>query len=284
MAGKKTPHMRDLFVTGQEVTISAFNEGEAIEIPLWFHVPSPLEKQEAQRIGRTAKARERLRHTKGDLKESSEQEVEIMDKDTLAATLITFTMNDIRAKSENEVMFHEDFGDNWSDKENEAGEEGRDIYSLTEAHAHRWAELADLNKEREEEEQDPIMYTEDKELTLIQDQIDEFREQVDVRIEEIRQVEMKRLLKERRSTLERNTLQRLIETQADLEFFQSYQLRMLWESCREPEDHAAHYFSSPEEIMEMPQTIRTQLNAAYDAMEMGVEDIKNWVSLLNSSN
>jgi hypothetical protein len=273
---KETPHLRELFKEGQDIIVKVFSNGENIEVPVFMRRPSPLDQQEAQRKGRASKARMKVRLSKGDEYDAVVQEVDEMSKSDICDRLMAFARSNFESAAHHEVLYKDGVGDDWS-------ADGRDIMTISDAFYDRWNEIQQLNIAREEEELEPIQVDGDAELLRLQAVIDEFEEQVSLRAEELRADEKSNLMKLGRSELEQQLIKKTIDVEADLEFFQQYQLNMLYHTCRDPEDHSKPYFSSPEEIMEYPQMVRTQLQTAYDTQELGVDNLKNWLSLLNSS-
>ena len=204
------------------------------------------------------------------------QEVDAMSKSEIADRMLDFVRADIEAEAHHEVMWKEGVGDDWTP-------EGRDLSSLSDAFYDRWSEIQALNETRVEEELEPIDPIGDSEMQALQSQIDDFEAQVTARTAEKREDLHHDLMKVGRSELAERLVKKTIDVETDLEFFQVYQLSMLYHTCRDPKDRGKPYFQSPEEIMEYPIMVRTQLQTAYDTMELGVDNLKNWLSLLSSS-
>lgn len=276
MSVKSRPHLRDLYGEGQEITVKVWHADELQEIPIWLRRPNPIDQQEAQRKGRGARARTKNRLREGDERMALEQEVGDLAKLGVCEQLIDFSKAEFEAAAQNDVLYSDAVGDDWS-------EEGKDLHAVTEGYQARWLEIVALNEEHEAEETELVKPEEDVELQKLQDVISDFENQIKKRTLELIESETTTLMKLKRSTLNKQLIDKNIEVEADLEFYQEYQLAMLYFSCRDPEDHTASYFQSPREILEYPQMVRTQLTTAYEAQEMGVENIKNWLSLLSSS-
>jgi len=277
MAVPNRPHLRDLYGEGQEIVIKVWATDELQEVPVWMRRPNPIDQQEAQRSGRAVRARTKLRMSEGDERLALEQEIDGLKKGEVCDQLISFSKAEFDAQAQNDVLYDEKVGDDWS----ETGD--NDLHDVTEAYQARWVEIVEMNEERESEEQELVQPENDVELQRLQAVIDEFEKQIQERSIELVDAEKAGLMRFKRSGLNKKLIERNIEVEADLEFYQEYQLQMLFYACREPDDHSQPYFKSPREILEYPQLVRTQLSTAYEAQEMGVENIKNWLSLLSSS-
>ena len=272
----KRPHLRDLYGEGEEITVKVWSGEEMVEVPVWLRRPNPLDQQDAQRKGRAARARTKLRMSKGDELLALEQEVTALSKEQLVDQLISFSNSEFDSTAQNDVLYNKKVGSDWS-------EEGEDLHAVTSAYQARWMEIVELNEEREKEEVPVVAPESDEELQRLQGVIDEFEKQVRQQVVDLIEDEKKELLTFKRSDLDKKLVSKNIDVEADLDFYQEYQLAMLFYSCRDPENKTEPYFASPREILEYPQMVRTQLSTAYEAMEMGVENIKNWLSLLSSS-
>ena len=273
---KKQPHIRDLFVRGEEAEVRFFADGEMQHISVYLKKPTPLEQQEAQRKARIVKARTRLRLSEGDDRLALEQELTSLDKDDLIGVLMSFHKGELDQRAYNDVLYSEDYGSDWTST-------GEDMIALSQAHTDRWSEIIDDNEIRVEEEIELVDTDKDPELMRIQAKIDKFNEEKLERETEMTDKKIADMRKWKRSTVFEKTMEKYVEVEADLAFYQEYQLYMLYEAVRFPDDHVKHYFQSPDEILEYPQVIRSQLSSAYEAMDMGAEHIKNLGSLLNSS-
>ena len=272
----KQPHIRDLFVRGEDAEVRFFAEGEMQHIPVYLKKPTPLEQQEAQRKARIVKARTRLRLAEGEDRLALEQELGSLEKDDLIGVLMSFHASELDQRAHNDVLYGKDYGSDWSS-------EGEDMIALSQAHTDRWGEIIDDNELRAKEEVELVDTDKDPELMRIQAKIDKFNEEKTERENDLVESKMADMRKWKKSTVFEKAMDKYVEVEADLAFYQEYQLYMLYEAVRFPDDHAKHYFQSPNEILEYPQVIRAQLSAAYEAMDMGAEHIKNLGSLLSSS-
>ena len=274
MAKDKQPHIRDLFVRGEKAEIRFFADGQMQHIEVYVKKPTPLEQQEAQRKARIVKARTRLRLSEGDDRLALEQELSSLDKDGLIEVLMSFHTSELDQRAHNDVLYG-DYGSDWSST-------GEDMIALSQAHTDRWSEIIDENEIRAKEEIELVDTDKDPELMRIQEKIDKFNEEKAEREKDMTDSKLADMRKWKRSIVFDKAMEKYVEVEADLAFYQEYQLHMLYEAVRYPDDHAKHYFQSPNEILEYPQVIRAQLSAAYEAMDMGAEHIKNLGSLLSS--
>lgn len=275
MAKDKQPHIRDLFVRGEEAEIRFFADGEMQHIPVYLKKPTPLEQQEAQRKARIEKARTRLRLSEGEDRLALEQELSSLDKDGLIEVLMSFHASELEQRAHNDVMYG-DYGSDWSS-------DGEDMVAIAQAHTDRWSEIIEENEVRAQEEIELVDTDKDPELMRIQTKIDKFNEEKLERQNDLVESKLADMRKWKRSTVFDKAMEKYIEVEADLAFYQEYQLYMLYEAVRYPDDHTKHYFQSPDEILEYPQVIRAQLSSAYEAMDIGAEHVKNLGSLLSSS-
>lgn len=276
MAVPDRPHLRDLYSEGEDMVVKVWRLDEMQEVHIFLQRPNPIDQQEAQRKGRASRARLKSRLSEGDERDALVQEAEAMDKKKLSATLISYSKTDFEAEATNELLYNKDVGDDWSD-------EGRELGAITEAYQTRWVEITEINEQRVLDEIDILPPEDDEELIRLQAIVSEYEEQVLARAEELKEDELKKLMRLGRSELEKHLIEKNVQIECDLEFFQTYQLHMIYQSARMPEDHSELYFKSAKEFLSYPQMVRAQITNAYEAMEMGVDDIKNWLSLLNSS-
>ena len=138
---KKQPHIRDLFVRGEEAEVRFFADGEMQHISVYLKKPTPLEQQEAQRKARIVKARTRLRLSEGDDRLALEQELTSLDKDELIGVLMSFHKGELDQRAYNDVLYSEDYGSDWTST-------GEDMIALSQAHTDRWSEIIDDNEVR----------------------------------------------------------------------------------------------------------------------------------------
>jgi len=272
---KKQPHIRDLFVRGEEAEIRFFAEGEMQHISVYLKKPTPLEQQEAQRKARIVKARTRLRLSDGDDRLALEQELASLEKDGLIDVLMSFHSGELEQRAHNDILYSKEYGSDWTST-------GEDMIALSQAHTDRWGEIIDDNELRAKEEVELVDTDKDPELMRIQKKLDKFNKEKTERESDMTEKKVADMNKWKKSTVFDKTMEKYVEVEADLAFYQEYQLCMLYEAVRFPDDHVKHYFQSPDEILEYPQVIRAQLSAAYEAMDMGAEHIKNLGSLLSS--
>jgi hypothetical protein len=106
----KKPHLTDLFVHGQDVTISVYANSQNYEIDVWMQRPSPVHRDKAQKKGRSRRAAQKALMLSGEEALAVEQEIDEMDKDEVAKSIIEFDANDIGEQAQNEVLYKEDIG------------------------------------------------------------------------------------------------------------------------------------------------------------------------------
>jgi hypothetical protein len=146
-------------------------------------------------------------------------------------------------------------------------------------------ELLEHNEALEEgQEEEIIELGTDEELVRIMDLIEQFEEEKKERQEAIADLKLEELMRSKESELRKEFKKRWVDIEAGLAYYQEYRLWMLYYAIRDIDNHATLYFQDPNDVLELPSTVQAQFFSAYEAIDMGVEDIKNWLSLLNSYN
>ena len=272
----KTPHLTELFVHGQDVTISVYANGQNYEVDVWMQRPSPVQRDKAQKKARARRASAKVGMLTGEDALSVEQEIEEMDKDEIAESLVGFDVNEMGEQAQNEILYDEDFGSDWTP-------DGFDYFGLLEAHGSRMNELLEYNDALEEGQEEEIVDVgNDDELKNLMGVIDKFEKEKAERLESIKEAKTESYMRKKESELRKDFKKRWIDIEAGLAYYQEYRLWMLYYAIRTEDNHHEFYFKNSNDVLELPSTVQAQFFSAYEAIDMGVEDIKNWLSLLNS--
>lgn len=274
----KTPHLTELFVHGQDVTISVYANGQNYEIDVWMQRPSPVHRDKAQKKARARRAATKAMMLSGEEQLAVEQEIEEMDKSEIVDSLVEFDANDMSERAQNDILYDKDVGSDWSG-------EGNDYTALLEAHGDRMNELLEFNEALEEGQEDQaIVASEDEELLRIMDLIEKFEKEKAERLVEIKDLSKEKYMRRKESELRKEFKKRWTDIEAGLAYYQEYRVWMLYYAIRNEGNHSEFYFENSDDVLELPQMVQAQFFSAYEAIDMGVEDIKNWLSLLNSYN
>lgn len=285
----KVPHLRDLFITGRQAEIEVYDledtESEPLKILIWLRKPSVQHYEEATAKARAKQSRRRqlYRNTESDEYLSvMEQIAQLETKEEVIEQLVSFEENNIRSQSYNEALFGDD------DKEPDPvtgeggprwGKEGQDYMDVLMAIRQRAEEIQTYNTALSEEDADlKIDLDKDDEMVRLNVTIQEFEVQRDELIEKAKAVETAKWTGMTRANLDKALMKKLIDLEASMVFYQEYKTMMLYFAARTQEDHHKNYFSSPDEIWDLPEYVRMRLFAEYDELEAGADNLKNSLS------
>lgn len=284
---KKVPHLKDLFKTGQMATIKVYNHDhpdEPLEIQIWMRKPSSSQHEEALTKGRGAQARKRneFRDKSSDAYVALQEEINSLEtKEDVVDKLLAYEEQRLNQQAFNEVLYPE--VDDDEEEEPRWGSNGAIYIDLLEGVRARYEEIVAHNAELSPDEPHlRIKLEEDEELVRLNEEQKEFQKEVDEKKEILLERERAKLMAESATTLREKLRKKMVELEVGMAFFQEYKGRLLYFSCRMPEDKSTLYWSSPEDLWEQPQFIQSQILSAYDDLEMGSDDLKNSLSLLPS--
>lgn len=284
---KRVPHLKELFKTGEMLTIPVMDPSDhekTIDVDIWIRKPTSSQHEEALTKGRSASARRRnlYRDKDSDLYVSLVEEVnEYKTKDELVEKLLSYEDANLRQKAYHEVLFVETDDD--EEEEPRWGRDGRIYVDLLTAVRERYLEIQHYNSElTEDEEHLRIKLETDEELLRLNEEQDEFQREVEERFKKMRSHEAVKLHDKTEIKLREELRKRLMELDIGMTFYQEYKSRLLYFSCRHPEQKDRLYWDSPNDIWEQPQFVQQAIMSAVDAMELGPDEIKNSLSLLSS--
>jgi hypothetical protein len=275
-ANKKRPHLSDLFRVGEVVTVK---DDEGNEYQIFVRRPSPLQLEKARETanGRMGRHKREAFDPVSDIRIGMEAGVQDSTREELLEIRVQFDAPEFRDEAFNEVLYSDDEdGENWN-------EDDRYLTVLA-GISERMADIKKYNDEMKEADAvDFIDEEEDAQLVSLMVDYDLFQSQVeeraDVLIAEKSESRGNMTIEELREDVIKTT----VELEARMIWYEAYQVTMLYYACRYPDDKKKLYFSEPDEVLEIPQYIRGQLYDAYEKLEAGSEDVKNSLSLLNSS-
>lgn len=287
-APKKTPHLKDLFKTGDLVTIPVVNPDDPenpINVEIWIRKPTTSQHDEALTKGRSAAARRRnqFRDKESDLYISVMEQVNAIETKTeLAEKILSYEDQKLHQQAYHEVMFPEVDED---DDENEPrwGKDGQHYMDLLTAVRDRYEEILKHNEELTPDEQHLRLSLEtDEELARLAAEQEEFQKDVEERYELLKARELAKWTAKSNEDLRATLHKRMVELDVGAAFYQEYKSRLIYFSCRYPDDKDRLYWDSPDEIWEQPQFVQSAILNAIDTLEMGQDDLKNSLSLLSS--
>lgn len=259
----KSPHLRDLFHRGEEITLT---HSEAAGIKLWVQKPSAVQQEMASRRARGKKTRRRaeLLNPQSDERMALVQEVEAMDLTEIVKEHLNLKRPEFQQQAVNEIMFNPEVGSNW-------GKEGEKYADLLDALLQRTDEI--IAEAGEDGSPDFEGDEEFQRLAAIQDT---FEKEVTDRIRELMDdYEAELVLSDDPKTLRKDYITRHIANEADFAWFVEYRTQMLYYSCRDPEDHNTLYFEDANEVLDLPLEIQQELYNMYDRITKGAEELKN---------
>jgi hypothetical protein len=266
-------HLKDLVKVGTEtvVTDSAGNEYE-----LYIARPSSLQQEDARKKANASVARYRIeaKDPDSDVALSLRLAFEEMDKEALVDMLLQYEKQDAQTKAYNEILWQE--GSEWNEDDK--------YLSLVNAIADRMTDIQKYNEQMEAAgSDDRIQPFEDEQLKALLEEQKRFDDEVEQATEaELQGFRVKYEAMDLEELRDEN-IRQAEELEAKMRWYQEFQVRMLYYACRYSDDRKKFYFDDPEDVLELPQYVRSQLYGAYEDLEAGVGDLKNSLSLLSSS-
>lgn len=286
MANGGPRHLRDLFRTGYEGTVYVPDPdtGEILEIKIWFRKPDPGLTQEAAQKSQAKQARTRIK-----LKDKESDEYMALaaswmvedDPERLKETLLLLEDSKLRDQAQQDVL-HGDFGSNWGQVEKNGIEPLDWLGSVSTLFARR-EEIRVHNLDYEPSDERWIKPEEDPDLLRLQAIYDQYNNEVDERLAELRQQASKEFDGLTVQAMQEKLEKRGMEMEARVSFMAEYQLQMLYHACREVDNHSKYYFKSPAEITELPDSVQTQLYERYQELEFTNSDLKTLPTPASSS-
>ncbi len=271
-------HLRDLIGAGETVTIK---DSSDTEYQIFVVRPSALQQDHARSEANGSMARMKLEalNKKGDKYDALALSfAELDDHDELVDRRLQYEEGDIRDAAFNDIMYG-------LDDDGEPNKWQKDDYYLEviQGLAKRASEIKTYNEQMKEAGSDEhIAEADDEELVELTAEHEKFRAEVDEVVEESLSVERAKFVKETVEELREALLQLALDLEAKMGWYQDFQLKMLYYACRYNDDKKKFYFDSPEDVMEIPDYVRTQLFTAYESVERGTDDLKNALSLPSS--
>ena len=273
----KTPHLRDLFVTGMPVNIDLYDPTDPDNtqtINLWMRKPSAQHYEEAlgKARGKQGRRRQLYRDPNSDeFLALNEQIAELDTKDRLVEELLAFQKADLQSRAYNEALY----GDADED-EPRWGKEGADYLDVLAGLRDRHDEIEAHNASLAEEDVTlKIKVEEDEEVLRLNAYLDEFTEMRNERLEKLEARARAVLEAKTMDTLRKELMKEMIDLEVKLVHYQEFKTLMVFFASRYPDDHHKFYFSNADEIWDLPDFVRIQLFDAYDKLEQGADQLKN---------
>lgn len=274
--GEPLPHLTQMFTPGKLKTIVYPGKPE---VEIWVARPNSKQTQSAQRHARVERARRFRELTADDSEESMALDVQIGEftKSEIVDNILSRDQRQREQQAYNEVLYSEDYGSDW-------GKDGATYLELLDAVITRMEEIQDHNIEMEAAENPDglIQPVEDEELVRLQKEQSVFEKEVMERTDV--------LTKDARSdisvlgidTLRRDLRKAMVEGECDIVWFGDFRGQMVWYAIRYPDKHGKLYFEKPGHIDDLPDSVQSQLFAAYEDVDMGSEQTKNLLTPLPS--
>jgi hypothetical protein len=258
----KKRRLGDLYQVGVDVVIDDGSGEEPIE--LYMRKPNPFEHEEALRDGNAARARMtlKMRDPKTDEYDILKADVEaIGNKRKQCEFLVGERTPEFTSRAYQRVSTR----DEWS-------EDG-----LIDALQDNINEFADREDEMTEESEDW------EDFLRVKEQVERFNKQVDNEVAIVREEEIENLLAEPDDEIRELTRKALIDKAASLLFFREYRLSCIYFATRESANHGQRYFTSKQEVRELPYEVQSLLLDRYESLDMTRDEVKNSPSAAPSS-
>ena len=269
-------HLKDLFKVGQDVTLEVFdpsNPETPIQIPLYFRKPTVgvMDEIMAKARAKQARARRALLDPDNDDHIAIVEEINQMGHDELVDSIVSFEESNLRRQANSEILYGVD--DQGSHR---WGKDGQEYLDLLEAVQQRREEIISHNESLGEGEQSlKIDIAQDEEYVKLTEELARFDRQVDEMFERLMEEEKTKHRQKTVETLRKELIKRMVDTKSALAFWQEYRVLTLFHATRMPDDHTKLYFESPDDILDLPDHVRSSLFALYDDFEQDVGDVKN---------
>lgn len=279
----KRAHLRDLFITGKEVSIQFVKDDEEFEAVVW--VQKPLVSQQEDALQKSRGEQFRRRRTLQD-RNSDEYLALAGDVDTLETAgevidrLVLFETSHLRQQAYNEILYDPSISPRDEEGELIYGEEGQLYMDLLDSISARLEEVSTFNANLAEEDTHlRISPMTDEELVKLRELEKNFEDLVEDRLNDLMAAEKTSYKGVTLKNLREKLVRKLIENESTMHWYANYQKRMLFYACRDPEDHTKFYFRHLDDIDVLPGVILIRLQAELDQLSSGQEALKNSLSL-----
>jgi hypothetical protein len=283
---KRPPHLKDLFKTGEMIEIPVLNPEDPedpIKVQIWLRKPTSSQHEEAMNKGRAAQARRRsqYRDKDSDLYVSLQEEIDsYTTKEDVVERLLTFEESKRRNQAYHETLYVETDDD---EEEPRWGKEGSIYIDLLTALRERYEEIQRHNAEiTPDQEHLKIKLETDEEILRLNAEEEEFQGEVESRVTALYEREKALLMGKPSAELRETCIKRMMELDLSMIFYQEYKSNLLFHACRLPDQKDRYYWDSPADLWDQPQYVQMAIINAMDELEMGVDELKNSLSLLSS--
>lgn len=273
---EKQQHLTEMFRRGKPVTLKYVDPdtSQPGEVELWLSKPSSQQQDQALKVSKAKQVRRQVEFANQDEAEylAIWQAVDRMSREEVVNALADFHEGELRTQSFNEVLHSEEHGSDWSD-------EGDSYLGLLEAITQRLQEIAAINDDETSERVNP---EDDEELQRLSVRQEKFQEEVDERFEVLRKGVLVQHKNKRAETVKDELIEKRIEQEVGMVWYQEYRTQMLYYSVRYPDSHDKLYFDSPYDVLELPLPMQMQLFREVDDLDQGIESAKNLLTPLLS--
>jgi hypothetical protein len=252
----KRRRLGDLYVLGKELVV---NDGQGESVTVWIHKLNDIDRDAVIRRANAVKARHLIDAGNEDsevFQSAWGQVREYDDRDALVAVVIADEVVKYRRRVEAELGENEE---TW----------GKDNYlqGLVDA----WFG---------DEHNEGLTYThithpDDPEVVRVMGELNRFSQEVTKRVTD----EADRLEREWAEVpddkLWNKAAHRLLERRADEVFTKEFERQQMFYAVREPEDHKKRYFGTIDEVDDLPDKIRHQIQWAYNEIIVDPHEAKD---------
>ena len=269
-----TPHLSDLFSKGETVTVTDAN---GTEYSIFVRRPGPNQQQAAVDAANARMASYTIQYEEksGPRYESIAAAVRSTDdKEELVDQVVMYVESEVRQQAYNDVLHDPEVGSDWS------SDDGSSYVDILAALTARLEEIKHYNSEVGPS--DRIDVESDDIANGLMERQSAFEREVDERAAVLMEEERAKHRNKPVAQLQNELIKSGIEVEGKLYWYEEYQMKMLYYACRYPDDVSRLYFDDPYDVLELPQYIRERLYREYENLELGSEQLKNSLSLLNS--
>ena len=271
-----TPHLAELFTSGQE-TIIVF-PGKP-ETKVWVERPNPDQHDECMKRARADRARRyhELMSEDSDERLAFLQEVDTMNKKALVDALMEREVRNLDQRALHDVLFSEEHGSDW-------GTEGQEWTSVLDALQQRIVEIEERNKElRAAEAVDGMIeLKEDPDIIRLSEVQSRFEAEVKARRDELVEEARETIALEPIDKLSEDLIKQRVNLECDLIWFATFKYEQLFRAVRFIDSHETLYFKNVTQIKGLPRPVQDQLFDALNEIDINTDDIKNSLTPLPS--
>lgn len=272
-------HLRDFMRNGREFFVAVIDPttGEAVDVPIWIQRPSSIQQEDCLKKANVvgAKMRASFRDPTNDDYVVLHEEISELPTEDLERIILRSKAGDLLRQANQEVMYG-DIGSKWDGVDEETGE-GIDITAIIEAMAGLYERYNDPESGLASEASD------DPELKNLLEIQQKFEAEVDARAKELQDEAMAPYRSKDREGLVQAAMKEAVNNAAQLAWYGEYRNWQLFYGCREPDDHKKFYFTSLEEVLDLPDTVRMSLMVFYDQVDGGPDNTKELPTPVDSS-